>query len=75
MSIEQSTSVPAPGVKIATAWFATLFTSWADVTSFLAALYTLLLLGEWLWKRCGRPFAERHGWVKRVKRRADDTQS
>ena len=73
MNPEQSTSVSAPGAKIATAWLATLFTSWADFASFLAALYTLLLIGEWLWKRLGRPFCERRGWLRRIKRRADDT--
>lgn len=72
MNTEQHTSVTAPGTKVATAWIATLFTSWADVASFLAAVYTLCLLGEWLWKRVGRPFAEGRGWVKRLKRRADD---
>jgi len=69
---EQHTSVTAPGAKIATAWVATLFTSWADFASFLAAIYTLILLLEWCWKRFGREFAERHGWVKRLKRRSED---
>ena len=69
---EQQTSVAAPGTKIATAWLATLFTSWADFASFLAALYTLCLLGEWFWKKLGRPFAERRGWVKKRLRRFND---
>lgn len=75
MDLEQHTSVPAPSIKIASAWAATLFTSWADVASFLAAVYTLLLILEWLWKLCGRPYAEQRGWVKRLKRRSDDGQS
>lgn len=37
--------------KIATAWLASLFTSWADVASFLAAVYSLCLIGEWLYKK------------------------
>lgn len=74
MSIEQHTSVTSPTAKVATAWMATLFTSWADVASFLAAVYTLLLLGEWLWKRLGRPFCERRGWVKYRARRKSDAE-
>lgn len=69
---DQHTSVSAPGAKIATAWLATLFTSWADFASFLAAMYTLILICEWCWKKCGRPFCEARGWIKRLKRRADD---
>ena len=69
---DHPTSVSAPGFKIATAWLATLFTSWADFASFLAAMYTLILISEWCWKKCGRPFCEARGWIKRQHKRADD---
>lgn len=46
--------------------------TWADVAAFLAAVYSAVLLLEWLWKRVGRPFAERRGWVARLKRRSYD---
>lgn len=50
--------------RLASAWAAVGVTSWADFASFLAALYTLILLTEWLWKRVGRAFCERRGWLK-----------
>ena len=67
-------TVAAPAIKITTVWTAVAITSWADFASMLAAIYTLLLIFEWLWKKFGRPFCEMHGWVKRKKRRADDSQ-
>ena len=68
----QHTSVDHAALKVGTAWIATIFTSWADFAAFLAAIYTMLLICEWIWKRLGRPYSERRGWVKRIKRRADD---
>lgn len=38
--------------------------SWSDMAAILAAVYTLLLIAEWLWKRLLRPFCERKGWIK-----------
>lgn len=67
----QST-VTAPVVKVISVWAAVGFTSWADVAAFLAAIYSLLLIGEWLWKKLGRPFCEMHGWLKRKQRRVSD---
>lgn len=73
---EQSTSVASPGVKLATAWLAALgISSWSDAAAFIAFIYTLCLLGEWLWKRVGRSFCEKRGWVKRAQRRKDDSPS
>lgn len=41
-------SVAMPTLKIISAWAAALgLTSWGDVASFLAALYTALLIAEW----------------------------
>ena len=59
-------------MKIATAWIATIFTSWADFAAFLAAGYTLCLWGEWVWKKFGRAFFERRGWITPRSRRAGD---
>jgi hypothetical protein len=50
-----SEPVAAPVLKAATAWAAVGITSWADAASFLAAIYTAVLLAEWLWKRLIRP--------------------
>lgn len=71
-SVDQHTSVDHAAAKVASVWAATLFTSWADVAAFLAAIYSLLLIGEWLWKRLGRPFCEARGWLKPLRRRKED---
>lgn len=69
---EQATTVALPGAKIASAWLAVGITSWSDAAAALAALYTVLLILEWVWKKLARPFAERRGWVRRKSRRRDD---
>ena len=74
MSPAQST-VEHPAVKVVSVWAMVGFTSWTDVAAFLAAVYSLILILEWFWKKFGRPFAEARGWVKRLKRRADDTRT
>lgn len=60
--------------KLGTAWAAVGITSWADAASALAFCYTLVLLGEWLWKKAIRPFCENRGWVKRKQRRKSDAE-
>lgn len=64
--------ITAPGVKIITAWTAVGITSWSDAAAALAALYTLLLILEWMWKKMLRPFLESRGLMIRPKRRKDD---
>ena len=71
-SAEQQSTVAAPIVKVISVWAAVGFTSWTDVAAFLAAVYSLLLICEWLWKKLGRPFCESRGWLMRIKRRRDD---
>lgn len=44
-------TVAAPVVKVLTAWAAVGITSWADVASILAAIYTLCLIGEWVYRK------------------------
>lgn len=60
----QPEAIAAPVAKAATAWAFVGITSWAEFASFLAAIYTTILLCEWAWKRFGRAFAVRHGWVE-----------
>lgn len=48
---ENGVSVSHPVLKAVTSVLATLFTSWADFASFLAAIYTLILIAEWAYKR------------------------
>ena len=60
------------GARLFTAWAAVGITAWADFAAFLAAIYSMLLIGEWVWKRTLRPFCEQQGWIKRKLRRRDD---
>lgn len=69
----EHTSVSHPLVKIFSAWAAAFgLSTWSDVAAFLAALYSFILLMEWVWKRFGRGLMERFGWVKPLRRRRDD---
>ena len=60
--------VHQPAMKVVSVWVAWLASvgvnSWTDVAAMLAALYSVLLIVEWLWKRAK--------WGKRRDRRADD---
>lgn len=44
-------TVVAPATKVVTAWAAVGITSWSDVAAALAAVYTLILIVEWAWKK------------------------
>ena len=61
-------SVSAPVVKIASAWGVVGVSMWVDyaqlIAATLAALYTLILLGEWAWKKLK--------WLRRKDRRVSD---
>ena len=42
---------------------------WATIAQMAAALYTMLLMAEWFWKKLWRPFCERRGWLKPLRHR------
>lgn len=63
---EQREAVIA-GAKLGTVWAAVGITSWADAAAFLAALYSLLLVLEFLWKKLARPFLEWRGLIEKDK--------
>jgi len=42
---------------------------WGTIASIVAAIYTSLLICEWLWKKIVRPLAERWKWIKPRKTR------
>jgi hypothetical protein len=50
------------GMKLGSVWAAVGITSWAEAAAALAALYSLLLIGEFLWKKVLRPLGIRLGW-------------
>ena len=51
-------------------------TVWVEYAQFVAAalasIYTLILIGEWVWKKFIREFCELRGWVARIRRRKTD---
>lgn len=49
--------------KLGTVWAAVGITTWADFAAFLAAIYSVLLVGEFAWKKILRPFCEWRGWI------------
>ena len=52
MNDNDHTSVAMPVIKIVSAWLAAIgLQSWGDLASFLAALYTALLIAEWVRNR------------------------
>ena len=72
-AFEQNTTVDHATAKLVTAAGATIFgMSISDAAALAALLYTSLLIGEFIWKKFLRPFAERQGWVKPLRRRASD---
>ena len=38
--------------------------TWGEIAQMMAAIYTLLLVIEWLWKRILKPLCQRWGWIK-----------
>lgn len=78
--MEEYVSVSKPGAKIGLAWLATIGVNTledmahlaAAVASIFAALYTLCLMCEFVWRKWTRPCLERRGLIKRVRRRRDD---
>lgn len=69
-----SSSVSAPVSKVVSVWIAFGVTSWSDVAAIAAAFYSILLIGEWFYKRFWRDLFVRWGWVKPKLRRRDDTE-
>jgi hypothetical protein len=54
--MNEHVSVNAPVTKILSAWLAAIgIASWSDLAAALAALYSLLLIAEWLWSRFIKP--------------------
>ena len=70
LSHMEHTTIEAPVAKVATSITAVALgaLSWSDIAAILAAIYSTLLISEWMWKRVFRPLAIRRRWIKtRVK--------
>jgi hypothetical protein len=37
--------------------------TWGDIASMLAAIYTMCLIVEWLWKKVAKPIAIHNRWI------------
>lgn len=74
MNAEHVSTVANPAAKALSLWAAVGLTSWTDVAALLAALYSLILIGEWIWKKWVRPGLECRGVIDRLKRRAEDDE-
>jgi hypothetical protein len=70
---DSHSTVSHPVLKVITVWLAAFgITSWGDFAALMAAIYSVLLILEWCWKKFIRTCFENRGWVKRtLKRRSD----
>lgn len=47
--------------------------TWGEFAQMLAAIYTLCLIADFMWKRFGKPFAISRGWMRGKGRAYMDT--
>lgn len=52
------------GAKLGSVWAAVGITSWAEFAAALAAIYSALLISEFLWKKAIKPFLQWRGWLQ-----------
>ena len=67
----ENNDIPMPVAKVVSLWAVIGVTSWTEAAAFAGFVYSMILIGEWVWKKLIRPLAERRGWVK--ERRTPDT--
>ncbi len=63
----ENDGVAQPLAKAASAWALAGISSWTELASALAAIYTLLLIVEWCWK-----IAAARGWIKPRRKHGND---
>lgn len=61
---QHSGTIEQPLAKFISLWALIGITSWTDFAAFLGALYSMLLIGEWMWKKALRPVCIARGWLK-----------
>jgi hypothetical protein len=67
----ENNDIQMPVTKVVSLWAVIGVTSWTEAAAFAGFVYSMILIGEWLWKKIVRKIAEQRGWVK--KRRPMDT--
>jgi hypothetical protein len=65
-------SVDHPVEKTIALWGLIGVSSWADFAALVASVYSVLLIGEWLWKKFLRDWAIAHGLARPLNRRRSD---
>jgi len=68
----ENNDIQMPIPKVLSLWAVIGVTSWTEAAAFAGFVYSLILIGEWLWKKVFRKIAEQRGWVAK-RRRAQDT--
>lgn len=63
--------VPAKAASVGLAWLGGM--TWGEIASMMAALYTGCLFIEWMWKKLGKPLAQRRGWTSGPRREFMDS--
>lgn len=53
---------------VAVAWVGVIFAklgihTWSDLAAVLASIYTLLMIGDWVWRKWVRKWARKRGWT------------
>lgn len=71
-SMDQQGQTPFLTAKLVGALAALGISSWGEFAAFVAAAYSLLLIGEWMWRHVARPFCVWRGWLKPKAIGADD---
>lgn len=70
---DSGVSVAHPVLKVVTVWLAALgITSWGEFAAMCAAVYSMLLILEWCWKKFVRDLLVKWKLIDRCKRRRDD---
>lgn len=57
--------------KIGTVWAFVGITSWADFAAMLAAIYSMLMIVDFFWKKFVRGWCIRVGWLPPDRRKTD----
>lgn len=73
-AMNETDAVQHPVLKAVSAiGFTLLGHSWGEIAAMVAALYTMCLLTEWVWKRVLKPLAIQQGWLKGRNKFLDST--
>lgn len=61
--MNDDTKISLPVAKATILWGMVGISTWADAAAAAACIYSLLLIGEWFWKKVWRPMLVRRGYL------------